>query len=49
MEYRGGGFLDGRGFTDTHKHRSAEYLFLFMHGVLKGTSIGGLHIKPQRC
>ena len=36
------------GVRTFHDRRSVKHLFLFIHGVRKGTSIGDLDIKPQR-
>ena len=46
---RMGGFQTVEGVRTFHDHRSAKHLFLFIPGVLKGTSIGGLDIRPQCC
>ena len=44
---RMGGFQTVEGVRTFHDHRSAKHLFLFIPGVLKGTSIGDLDIRPQ--
>ena len=41
--------IEVSGVRTFHDHRSAKHLFLFIPGVLKGTSIGDLDIRPQCC